>query len=269
MDDAGVVSVETGSANVSTDFAASLHEIRSGLEALAERLEVTLDDLCARPAFVGLAGVTGPVLAEKLRASLPFKRVRIEDDRPAALRGALGSADGFLAHCGTGSFFGAQVAGSSRLIGGWGPVLGDDASAQWIGRTALTAVLDCVDGLCPMSEFAECMLRDFDGAAEIVRFAGDAAPAEFGALARRVTAAASQGDPVAIGVMRRGATRVAEILVSLGWRPGFPICLTGGIGPQFPLYLPDEMRDHVADPKATPLDGALELAGDLAKEAAA
>ncbi|MYK32530.1 MAG: ATPase, partial [Boseongicola sp. SB0670_bin_30] len=107
-DGKSIVAVETGSANVSTDFDGALNEISSGLGSLAERAGLKLESLSRIPAFVGLAGMTGEAVSERLRTALPFTHVRIEDDRAAALRGALGRADGAIAHCGTGSFFAAQ-----------------------------------------------------------------------------------------------------------------------------------------------------------------
>ncbi len=44
------------------------------------------------------------------------------------------------------------------------------------------------------------------------------------------------------------------------------LCLTGGIGPQYLSYLPEDMRASVATPEADPLDGALQLARDFARE---
>ncbi|MEO1308796.1 MAG: BadF/BadG/BcrA/BcrD ATPase family protein, partial [Pseudomonadota bacterium] len=260
-----VVSVETGSANVSTDFDGSVEEILKGIEQLGRRLGQSVDALCHRPAFVGLAGVTGPEIAGRLERALPFTQVQIRDDRPAALRGALTDADGFLVHCGTGSFLGAQTDGQQRFVGGWGPVLGDEASAQWVGRTALGATLESVDQIRPQSPLAERLLSELEGAAGIVRFASKAEPAEFGKLARLVTEADAQGDVVASDVMRAGAGKIADTLHLMGWQPGLPICLTGGIGPYYERHLPDDMRENIEAPKGTPLDGAIALAFEFAR----
>ncbi len=263
-----VTSVETGPANVSTDFDGAVRQILAGLYALAERTGQPVGALVRLPAFVGLAGVTGPELAGRLRAALPFERVRIEDDRPAALRGALGDIDGVFAHCGTGSFYGAQSNGTMRFAGGWGPVLGDEASAQWIGRAALAVTLECADGRAGMSALAERFLGDFGGTAGIVGFAGKARPSEFGALAPKVTEYASRGDALATQVMAAGAREIARSLPLIGWAPGQAICLTGGIGPSFGPFLPAEMQTDLAAPSGEPLDGALSLARLLAEETA-
>ncbi|MEL7133308.1 MAG: BadF/BadG/BcrA/BcrD ATPase family protein [Pseudomonadota bacterium] len=265
-DGAKIVSIEAGSANVSTDFDSSVEQIRSGLHELAAKMAGQMNDIAQLPAFVGLAGVTGPEIEGRLRASLPFDRLRIEDDRPAAVRGALEDRDGVIAHCGTGSFCGAQRGGKVRLSGGWGPVLGDEASAQWIGRHALAKVLEVADGRIKKSALAERLLDKFGAAAGVVRFAGTATPAEFGALAPLVTAHAKENDPLAQHLMQTGASEIARSLTLIGWTPGLPICLTGGIGPAYQTYLSSEMQADVTAPLGTPLQGALSLAWDLCRE---
>ncbi len=130
------IMVEGGAANVSTDFEAALREINALLTALAAKAGIAVETLYAHRCFVGLAGVTGDAMVARLRKALPFAQCRIADDRAAALRASLGAGDGMIAHCGTGSFFGRQIAGVHRFVGGWGFVLGDEASAQWLGRGA-------------------------------------------------------------------------------------------------------------------------------------
>jgi glucosamine kinase len=261
-----ITSVETGSANVSTDFDGAVREITAGLEKLAARLGWSMEQLSGLAAFVGLAGVMGPAIAGQVRAALPFKHVRVEDDRPAAVRGVLGQRDGVVAHCGTGSFCASQIGGVMRLAGGWGPVLGDEASAQWIGRTALRLTLECVDGRRKSTRLAAYFLARFDGSAGIVRFAGTAQPSEFGALAREVTAYAERGDSLAKEILRLGACEIAQALPLVGWHPGLPICLTGGIGPKFSAYLPRDMQANLSAAEGEPLVGALSLARDFAQE---
>src|SRR6056297_3191631 len=82
--------VETGPANVSTDFDGSAREISDGFHRLAGQVGLTPEVLARLPAFVGLAGMTGPEIAGRLARALPFATARIEDDRPAAVRGVLG-----------------------------------------------------------------------------------------------------------------------------------------------------------------------------------
>ncbi|MEL7149741.1 MAG: BadF/BadG/BcrA/BcrD ATPase family protein [Pseudomonadota bacterium] len=255
-----------GTANVSTDFNAARQVLVAGLEDLSVQAEVPLETVFSLPAFVGVAGVTGPEMASRLSDALPLTRAKCADDRPAALRGALGDGDGFIAHCGTGSFFASQINGQPRLAGGWGSVLGDEASAMWVGRNLLSVTLRCVDGFLEHSRLTRWVLSELGGSAGIVRFAANAGPAEFGSLAPRVTDALAQNDTIATKLMQDAAASAASQLMSLGWSSGLPICLTGGIAEQYHAFLPSEMQAAVHAPLGTPLDGAEALARDHAME---
>ncbi|WP_170758518.1 BadF/BadG/BcrA/BcrD ATPase family protein [Ruegeria lacuscaerulensis] len=264
--DGSVHSVEAGAANVSTDFDGAFNQIRAGLEEMSRNLGVEAREMLRWPAFVGLAGVTDAQIAERLRDALGLINARIEDDRPAALRGALGKQDGLIAHCGTGSFLATQADGAMRYAGGWGPVLGDEASAQWVGRRALSEALCAYDGTQVESGLTQKLLADLHGPAGIVRFAGTATPAQFGALAPEVTSAAKAGDVVAKQVLQAGADYISETASRLGWQSGGVICLTGGIAAQYTDYLPADMQSAIRPPLGEPLTGALSLAKEIQHE---
>lgn len=261
-----VCQVEAGSANVSTDFNGAVGQIRAGLDALAGKLGVDPRSLIGLPAFVGLAGVTDAALAQRLKDAVGFACARVEDDRPAAVRGALGAQDGVVVHCGTGSFLASQRNRVMRFAGGWGPVLGDEASAQWVGRQALSRTLSALDGVHPRSDLTRSLLSDLGGAPGIVQFAGRATPFQFGELAPQVTKAAGNGDVVAVRIMRAGADYVVETAGQLGWQSGVTICLTGGIAKHYADYLPPDMQSCIRPPLGEPMAGALELAREVQHE---
>lgn len=264
--DGEVHAVETGAANVSTDFEGGADQIRTGVARLAERLGRPAADLFDWPAFVGLAGVTGDAVAGRLKAVLNLTNARVEDDRPAAVRGALGATDGLVAHCGTGSFLALQTRGRMRFAGGWGSVLGDEASAQWVGRRALAEALNVADGVQESSGLTRALSDRLGGTAGIVAFAGQASPGEFGTLAPQVTSAAVDGDIVARKVLQTGADYLTDMAARLGWKPGLTLCLTGGIAPHYVDYLPSDMQNAIRPPQGEPLAGALALAKEVADE---
>ncbi|MDA5095595.1 ATPase [Aliiroseovarius sp. KMU-50] len=259
---------ETGSANVTTDFSAAAREIRRGIEGVSQISGLEPEAISALPAYFGLAGITGPDNAAEMANALPFTHIRVEDDRPAALSGVLGGHDGMVAHCGTGSFIAAQDRGQMRFIGGWGPVLGDMASAQWVGRRALARCLDVVDGLAQPSPLSDHILNERKGSAGIVRFAASASPADFGRYAPLVTRHAAKGCALSIGILQDAANQIAATLTKIGWTEGTRLCLTGGIGPCYAPYLPAPMQATLHDPEGTPLDGAILLARRFAAELA-
>lgn len=264
----GRVAVEAGPANVATDFDAALANIRTGLAALAEAAAVTLDELFATPAYLGLAGAGEPALCARVEAALPLARVRVEEDRMAALQGALSDGDGAIAHCGTGSFFGLRRAGAVRWVGGWGAKLGDEASSYWVGREALSGVLAAVDGLRPSSPLSDALRARWGSPAGLVAFAAEASPDAIGKLALEVAAAATQGDALGRDVLDRGAGHVVAMLDFLGWSADLPICFTGGFAPAYAGYLPERMRAALVDPAAPPIEGAVALAWAFSAEGA-
>lgn len=83
-----------------------------------------------------------------------------------------------------------------------------------------------------------------------------------------MTRFAGQGDAVAEQIMRQGADEIARALRQLGWNAGMAVALTGGIGPHYLPYLPEDMCAAVIEREAEPLDGAISLAQDFAQEIA-
>ncbi len=260
--------VEVGAANISTDFDAAVAELTLGLNQLCAKTGLSKDQVSELPAYLGIAGTTGTALADQLAKALPLDHAHVEDDRRAALIGALGAGDGAIAHCGTGSFLAARTTGAIRLAGGWGPTLGDEASAQWVGRKTLAATLNALDGLSPRTPLVDKLLSHFGSSAAIVAFAAHASPADFGLLAQRTTRSAADGDTIAVSVLAQAADHIARALPKLGWTPDMALCLTGGIGPEYATYLPADLQSSLVEPAGTPLDGAITLARKFFQEIA-
>ncbi|MBV6656291.1 MAG: hypothetical protein KI785_00840 [Devosiaceae bacterium] len=255
--------VETGPANTYTDFDGAVARIRQGLEALAVEAGWTLPALLAVPVYVGLAGVSGDAVAARLKAALGFETARFEDDRPAAIRAALGTGDGAVIHCGTGSFYALQRSGQIRLAGGWGPILGDEASAKWLGWSVLAATVKVHDGRLPPSALAEALLDGLGGIDALETFALGAGASDFGSLAPKVTEAAAHGEPLALSIVRDGARHIEQAVRAMGWTPAMTLCLTGGVAPLYKPYLPQPVQAAIRPPWGEPIEGALSLAREL------
>ncbi len=265
-DGSKVIATEAGPTNLSSDFEAARMQLLLGLGALAARAGLSLNDLRPFPAYFALAGAISDDICYRMQASLPLDNVCIEDDRRAALVGALGEDDGAVAHCGTGSFLALQSGGETRLAGGWGHILGDEASAHWLVRRALAATLDVADGLAKPTRLTDQITRAIGHAPRVVAFAAEARPEEFAAHAPIVTRAAEAGDTAAQSILAEGAAYLARTLERLGWREGMRLCLTGGVGAAYGDHLPEPMRAALTEPKGAPLDGAVALAKALARE---
>lgn len=254
---AGRHEVALGPANVSTDFDRAVATIREAVLAVAARAGIAPEAVHAAPAHLGLAGVVSPAIAARVVVALPLSDAGVTDDRPTTIAGALGTGDGAVAAIGTGSFLGRQVAGEVRGIGGWGFLIGDQASGAWLVRRCLEEVMLSIDGLAAQTALTRRILADHgNDPAAIVRFSLAATPADYARLARAVVTAAGAGDPLGRRLMAEGADYIRAGLGALGWTPGEALCLTGGLGPAYAAWL----GLPTVPAKGSALDGALHLA---------
>lgn len=255
----------TGRANPLTNFNDSMASLQEGLSSLAEAAGVSLDNLADVPAYFGLAGVQEEVMAKRVARALPLRNVCIDDDRHTAMVGALGESDGCVIGIGTGSFLGRRANGVDQLIGGWGLVLGDEASGAYLGRQLLRRILQVSDGYVQASPLSEEVLGEFGSPQAIVSFAATACPGDFAVYARRVVDAAAAGDGIARTLMADGAAFLETGITRLGWQPGEAIFPIGGLAARYHDFLSHEVASCMEEPKGTALDGALQLAAGLVK----
>jgi glucosamine kinase len=256
--------IRIGSTNVSTDLAAAIETIRLGLEAVAKKAGIEMEELSHYPAYVGLAGLMGPAMAQRVAKNLPLINLIVEDDRKIAVVGALGTDDGVVAGIGTGSFLARQSQGVIQFIGGYGPQLGDEASGASLGRALLARTLLVKDGLESRSPLTEMIFSEFDNDANhIVEFGQTAAPINYARYAPRVVETAKAGDSVSLTLMQSGADYIVRGINILGWCPGETLCLIGGVAPHYQSYLPPVLSAAITPPKSSALDGALALAARI------
>ncbi len=260
--------LRVGAANVHSDPEGAVETLRAALAELAAQAEIDAAALAGAVGYFGLAGANAPAAAARIAAHLPLRRVRVEDDRRAAVAGAFGDRDGTLAGIGTGSFLARQKAGAIDLRGGWGFVLGDEASGGWLGRLALARVLHVVDGIAPDSDLTRALAKRFGGPQGILDFVAAARPGDMAALAPDVVAAAAAGDAAGRALMQAGADYIARAAAAIGWCAPEPFCLTGGLGSAYGPCLPAELAAALCPPAASAIDGALALAARFAAEPA-
>ncbi|WP_312529521.1 BadF/BadG/BcrA/BcrD ATPase family protein [Paracoccus sp. (in: a-proteobacteria)] len=245
---------EGGPANIMSDREGALEAIMAtASQAMAGRPPEQV------AACLGLAGANISGARDWLGPMLPFGRVRVVHDAVTAVAGALGQADGIVAAVGTGSVFSRQVAGEVTTIGGWGPILGDEAGGAWIGRLFLSEVLRSIDGLAPQTPLNQLTLVRFNGPQQIVAFARTATGADFAREARQLLEHAD--DPAAEAVLAAATTHVAAAIARLQPAQELPVTFTGGLGPIFADRLFDRWAQRPA--RGNPLDGALRLAHEL------
>lgn len=230
---------------------------------------------------VGSAGVSqragGRDIARRTKRFLPQARVLVVSDGEIAHLGALKGAAGITIIAGTGSIvWGCDSKGQWARAGGWGWLLGDEGSGQWLGRQAYAAVLRAGDGSGPKTGLTQRLVRHLSlrSAAEFVGLTRPATPAAFGELARLVLAAAKGGDAVAKGIVAHGAEGLAAQAVAVARRLRMRrplISYQGSVLTAAPVLRAALLRAlasalpgaSLRAPRGTPLEGAMRLARGL------
>lgn len=253
-----------GPANPTNNAQNALANLLEAIEQARKSARLTRTDLAKAAAFAGLAGVRDDKTARLIADGLPFENLRVVEDTVTSVTGALAAENGSVAPIGTGSFLARRTKDGTKYLGGWGFMLGDDASGAWLGHQLLRQTVLCVEGVENHTGLTLETLAGYDGdARNIYDFCNRATPAEFGKLAPKIVAGATGGDKTATGLMQAGADYILRALSALGYAEGEALCLSGGLGPHYKTYLPPQYRAAVIKAKGSALDGALLLAAGL------
>lgn len=252
---------EGGAANVATDMNGSVRNILDLVEKTYTKAGMSAKEMKRTSTVLGLAGANIVSSHAPVKEALDFAELYVTDDREAVVEGALGGANGGIAAPGTGSFFTCRADGVLRSLGGWGFMLGDEASGAWLGRKLLTLTIHCHDKVVEHSDLTHEILRKFDGKpSAMVQYANEGSPKEFGVFAKQIVAAAEAGDVHARRLMQDGGNWIETALKTLGFRDGDRLCLWGGLGPKYLPYLSAEFAQGYAQPVSDALGGAVSIA---------
>ena len=207
------------------------------------------------------------------------KQVDVVHDADPVLAVAAPDGRGIALIVGTGSVaIGADGSGERSVTGGWGHWFGDTGSGFDLGRRALSAVADAVDGVGPDTALVSKILQRLrtENPREILHKLGMAADVrrEIAALAPTLLQAASDGDEVAVGIVQAAADATARLVHAtvrkLDLDPDTPLAVAGGIVCSNEMYretLLNSLSDLGEIPKAIvivdqPVEGCLLMARD-------
>jgi glucosamine kinase len=255
---------KSGPANILSDLENSLLNIVESARQALRDAGLAAETISSVAAVVGVAGANVGDYGRRIEKALPFAEGRVVTDALIALQGALGDADGIVGAFGTGSVYNARRDGRLNGIGGWGFVVGDQASGARLGRDLLERSLLAHDGVRPASPITEAVMAEYGHDPErIVEFAHSARPKDFAGYAPIVFQHAAKGDAVAVGIVTDAATAIGESLDALLWPKCPSICLLGGLAEAYEPWLSERYRPLLARPKNDALHGAVELAVKL------
>jgi N-acetylglucosamine kinase-like BadF-type ATPase len=224
----------TSSANPSTvGLAEALRVVDELLERLPLEDHGTLDAAC-----IGAAGIIGAsseatkMFTERLGPLTSGGPVAVLPDVALVLPAA-GLDNGVALICGTGSAAFGRNGDLSVRAGGWGYLVGDEASGYWVFRQALRTLLRLDDRRQPLGELGASLLAATGTTtADELRdqFYKDPWPGRWAALATVVLASP---DPAARAILDEAAREldvlVGVVLESLGNPVGLPVVLAGGL----------------------------------------
>lgn len=217
--------------------------LHSGMRQICDTAQISPEQICAL--CVGVAGAARTEITERIRsilaAVIPGRastKVEIVGDTIIALEAAFGGGPGVIVISGTGSIAcGRDANGRTARAGGWGFAISDEGSGHWIGRRAITLILNARD------QGAETMLTamvlgawKLGNVDELVQQANSTPPPDFPRLFPIVLRAADEGDAIARALLTEAGAELANLadivirrLASQGSAGALPVAMTGSV----------------------------------------
>jgi N-acetylglucosamine kinase-like BadF-type ATPase len=208
--------------------------------------------------------------------------VKLCSDGEILLCGGLNKLEGYCLIAGTGSIaLGRSITGGLVRSGGHGYLLGDEGSASWIGKSAIARILKSLEKRDLPTGMLDDMLRaaGLELPGDFIQYVHhDADKAKIAALAPVVSAAARNGDPLALDILRIGAEELTLLVKSVVEQSpqiqNRELVLAGGVlehdeitAAKLKENLAMDFPDlAVSSPKKTALEGACKLALNLGSE---
>jgi glucosamine kinase len=250
-----------GPANILSNLQGSLENIILAAKEALRDAALPPETVSSVSAVVGVAGANVGDYGSRIEKALPFGDGKVVTDALIALQGALGDSDGVIGAFGTGSVYNARRSGMIRGIGGWGFIVGDQASGARLGRDLLERSLLDYDKVRPGSALTEKIMAEFGNDPEkLVEFAHVSKPKDFARYAPVIFEHANSNDEVAAAIVSEAASAIGENLDALIWPQCPAICLLGGLANAYRPWLAERHVALLAEPKGDVLQGAVELA---------
>lgn len=194
----------------------------------------------------------------------------IGNDVYTAHDAAFAGGPGVLLIAGTGSMAVARgMDGTLSRVGGWGDCFGDEGSAYWLGREALSLITQALDGRAPATGLTAALLADMGVSADALPgtlFEWIAAlqhpRSQLAALCRTVEQTAAAGDAAASELLGSAISHLARHVTTArhaaGLGPEGAWSLLGGMGNSALIQAGLEQRlGPMTPPLMPPCGGAL------------
>jgi glucosamine kinase len=226
--------------------------VRVGEAQARESLHRAVHQACAASAItpqhvmhtcIGGSGAARPELAAIVRgilAEILPTPIDVVGDMEIALQAAFDDAPGVIVIAGTGSIaYGRDKMGKTLRAGGWGFEIGDEGSAHWIGRAAVSAVLRASDrdgdDKVASSPLAKGLFKAWgvSSLSDLARAANSVPGPDFAVLFRAVAASEDELAREVLGKAGRELADVAEVVIRRLFceddQGSVPVAMIGGV----------------------------------------
>lgn len=232
-----------------------LKQTIAAAQALSPDIDNTKICIC-----MGLAGASETEAAQHIRTALRYPNSLILGDIDITLKGALHDEDGIVMAIGTGSVLARQTQQRMQRIGGYGFLLGDEASGAWIGAQAIRKTLHTRDTLLPPSPIAEYISSLYPEVSQLLAFASKAQPADYAAFAPKIFECEQLDCPTSAAILDEACVYLDRAVRCLqDGQSDLAVTATGGLGSLLLQRLQRTLCPdlHYITPKGNALDGAL------------
>ncbi|WP_428771389.1 BadF/BadG/BcrA/BcrD ATPase family protein [Vibrio sp.] len=192
----------------------------------------------------------------------PFHSVTLNTDAYGACLGAHRGDDGAIMIAGTGSCGLLISQGQQQMVGGREFPISDQGSGAMMGLRLIQQVILAYDDIAATTPLTSHVMHHFDQQIDhIVSWSKQALPRDYGQFSPAIFQFASEGDPLAIALLKQTAADIEMFLQALYQRGARRISLMGGIAERIQPWLSDSILPWIVPAQADAMEGALLFAG--------
>lgn len=252
-----------------------IERLHVGIKEVTEKAGIEVSDIeytfVAVPGF-GQYPETEEFVLTTIEETLESKDFEVGNDCLNAWAGSLDAKEGINLILGTGSIgYGRDDKGNSAICGGWGPILGDEASGFYIGKKILNYFTKMSDGRMEKTYLYDLVKKDL-GLKEdldIVTKASKMQRDEIGALGKILQLAIEKNDPVAFEIVddvaKEASLVINTLIKDLSFDSKIKVSYSGGVYNLGDVLL-QKIKSYVnedidlVEPLYSPVEGSLILA---------
>lgn len=255
---------KSGSANILLGVEVAMASIIEAIEQASQDNGITSQDYSRMHLGLALAAAEQKSAWQSFMSlPHPFASVVLNTDAYGACLGAHNGNDGAIMIAGTGSCGLLIHQGKHHIVGGREFPISDLGGGAIMGLRLIQYTLLAQDDIKPSSPITNIVMQHFnDDVDAIVEWSKIAKPCDYGQFSPQIFSCASQGDQVAITLLKETAQDIDMYLLALIKKGATAISLMGGIGERIVPYLSETTQSHLVSAKKDAIEGALMMANN-------